>query len=133
MIRTDFTNAFLYGVDFSGSGTTINGVDFSNAILVGANFDDATFEVDTSHGGAQPKFEGAWLQGADLGTASLDNTTLANAFVDFEPGGNEMEGLLGPSYTGFNGWDTTERAGVREAPLQHRHPGPGHDRQHYLP
>ena len=104
MIRTDFTNAFLYGVDFSGSGTTINGVDFSNAILVGANFDDATFEVDTSHGGAQPKFEGAWLQGADLGTASLDNTTLANAFVDFEPGGNEMEGLLGPSYTGFNGW-----------------------------
>ena len=104
MTRTDFSNAFLYGVDFAGSETTINGVDFSNAILVGASFDGASFDVDPTHGGAQPKFPGAFLQGTNFGAASLDNTSFANAYVDFEPGGNNMQVLLGPSYTGFNGW-----------------------------
>ena len=104
MTRTDFSNAFLYGVDFARSETTINGVDFSNAILVGASFDGASFDVDPTHGGAQPKFPGAFLQGTNFGAASLDNTSFANAYVDFEPGGNNMQVLLGPSYTGFNGW-----------------------------
>ena len=104
MTRTDFSNAFLYGVEFTGSGTVINGVDFSNAILVGANFDGATFDVDPTHGGAQPTFEGAFLQGTNLGAASLDSTSFANAYVDFEPGGNKMQVVLGPSFAGFNGW-----------------------------
>jgi len=105
MTRTDFSNAFLYGVEFSGSTTTINGVDFSNAILVGANFDQAMFVVDPQQGGAEPKFPGAFLQGTNLGSASFDSTSLLNAYLDFQPGGNQMQVLLGPSYTGFAGWE----------------------------
>jgi hypothetical protein len=105
MTRTDFSNAFLYGVDFSGSTTTINGVDFSNAILVGSNFDQATFLVDPTHGGAQPKFPGAFLQGVNLDTASVDDTTLDGAYVDFQAGGNQMQVVLPPSYTAFKGWE----------------------------
>jgi uncharacterized protein YjbI with pentapeptide repeats len=104
MIGTDFTNAFLYGVDFTLSGTVIDGVDFSNAILVGADFDGAMFEVDQLHGGS--KFAGAFLQGANFGTASVDDTSFPNAYLDFEPGGNQMQVLLGPSYTGFTGWSS---------------------------
>ncbi len=105
MTRTDFSNAFLYGVDFSGSNTTINGVDFSNAILVGANFDNAMFVVDPQQGGAEPKFPGAFLEGTNLGSAVFDSTSLLNAYVDFQPGGNQMQVLLGASYTGFAGWE----------------------------
>jgi uncharacterized protein YjbI with pentapeptide repeats len=46
MVGTDFSNAYLYGVDFSGSTTTINGTTFTEAILVGANFAGAAFGVD---------------------------------------------------------------------------------------
>lgn len=104
MTRTDFTNAFLFGLELSGASTTINGADFSNAILVGANLDGVNFLTDPANGGAQPVFEGAFLQGANFGTSSLEATSFANAYVDFEPNGNEMQVLLGPSYTGFNGW-----------------------------
>ena len=107
MIGTDFSNALLYGVDFSHSETIIDGVDFSNAILVGANFDGARFEIDQTRGG--PKFEGAFLQGANFGTASLDDSSFANAYLDFEPQGNEMQVLLAPSYTGFAGWSSPDQ------------------------
>jgi hypothetical protein len=105
MTRTDFSNAFLYGVEFSGSTTIINGVDFSNAILVGASFDQAMFVVDPQQGGAEPKFPGAFLQGTNLGSAVFDSTSLLNAYLDFQPDGNQMQVLLGPSYTGFAGWE----------------------------
>jgi uncharacterized protein YjbI with pentapeptide repeats len=109
MTRTDFSNAFLYGVDFKDSGTVINGVDFSGAILVGASFHGAKFQVDPSQGGAQPRFGGAFLQGTDLGTASLDSTSFLNAYVDFEPGGNQLQIVLGPNYTSWNGWEAPEQ------------------------
>ena len=83
----------------------INGVDFSNTILVGSNFNAATFLVDPSQGGAQPKFPGAFLQGVNLGSALLDNTSLDGAYVDFQSGGNQMQVLLGPNYTAFKGWE----------------------------
>ncbi|RPH65348.1 MAG: pentapeptide repeat-containing protein, partial [Myxococcaceae bacterium] len=104
MTRTKFTNAFLYGVDFGGKSTVINGVDFSNALLVGANFENTTFQTDPTQGGAQPVFSGAFLQGANLSTASLDTTSFENAYVDFEPNGNEVQVVLGSSYLGFKGW-----------------------------
>ena len=105
MTRTDFTNAFLYGVDFRGNTTVINGVDFSGAILVGANFENAKFEVDPAQGGAQPKFPGAFLQGTNLSTAALDTTSFLNAYLDFEPAGNQMQVVLGADYTSWNGWE----------------------------
>jgi|GEM_PF-294109 uncharacterized protein YjbI with pentapeptide repeats len=104
MTRTNFTNAFLYGLDFEGSTTVINGADFSNALLVGANFQNTKFQTDQTQGGAQPVFAGAFLQGANLSTASLDSTNLDNAYVDFEPNGNEIQVVLGAPYLAFKGW-----------------------------
>jgi uncharacterized protein YjbI with pentapeptide repeats len=115
MVRTIFSNAYLYGVDFGGSTTTINGVDFSGAILVGANFADATFAVDPSQGGAPPVFSNAYLQGVQFGTeANLTNTSLSGAFVDFgaatnPSNGNIMQILLGTDYTLFNGWEAPDQ------------------------
>ena len=108
LTRTNFNGAFLYGADFSGSTTTINGADFTNAILVGASFASATFQVDPSQGGAQPVFEGAWLQGTDLQGASLDSTTFEGAFFDFQPG-NQMQVLLPRTYTNWPGWEAPDQ------------------------
>jgi uncharacterized protein YjbI with pentapeptide repeats len=112
MVRTIFSPAYLYGVDFGGSTTTINGVDFSGAILVGANFTGATFAVDPTQGGAPPVFSNAYLQGVQFGTgANLTDTSLSGAFVDFGAttnplkAGNFMQLLLGPAYTAFRGWE----------------------------
>jgi uncharacterized protein YjbI with pentapeptide repeats len=110
MVDTQFANAYLYGVDFSGATTTINGVKFTGAILVGANFADANFSVDPTKGGAPPDFSNAYLQGVNLAGANLTDTSLDGAFVDFgaptnQNNGNIMQLLLGPQYTAFNGWE----------------------------
>jgi len=105
MTRTDFSGAFLYGVDFAGHNTTVNGVDFSGAILVGARFKDTQFLVDPSEGGAPPNFSGAFLQGTDFTEVALDHVDFSNAFVDVTSDGNQMQVLLPTSYTGFAGWE----------------------------
>ena len=94
---TDFSGAFLFGVDFSGQSTTIDGVDFSDAILVGAKFKSANM--------AGPRFDRAFLQGANFTEVTLDNVSFLNAYLDFEPNGNTMQVQLGGAYTGFNGWE----------------------------
>ncbi|MEO8938160.1 MAG: pentapeptide repeat-containing protein [Burkholderiaceae bacterium] len=103
LTRADFNGAFLYGTDFGGTGTKINGTDFSGAVLVAANFNGASFAVDTQ-GGAPPKFGGAFLQGADFTGAALNNTPLTNAFIDFRSAGNQMQLLLDGKHTTFRGW-----------------------------
>jgi len=110
MVDTQFANAYLYGVDFSGPTTTINGVKFTGAILVGASFADANFSVDPSKGGAPPDFSNAYLQGVNLAGTNLTDTSLDGAFVDFgaptnQNNGNIMQLLLGPQYTAFKGWE----------------------------
>jgi uncharacterized protein YjbI with pentapeptide repeats/N-acetylneuraminic acid mutarotase len=109
MVRTDFSNAYLYGVDFGRSTTIVNGVNFTGAVLVGANFTGATFAVDPTQGGAPPDFSSAYLQGVQFDpTANLTNTSLSGAFVDFGATnikGNSMQLLLGPAYTAFRGWE----------------------------
>jgi len=112
LTRTNFSKAFLYGVDASTSNTIINGTIFDGAILVAANFNDATFQVDTSQGGFAPTFSGAWLNGAQMPDANLNGSTLAEAIVDFgaDDGngttrtGNRLRLVLSTDYTHFRNW-----------------------------
>jgi uncharacterized protein YjbI with pentapeptide repeats len=103
----NFSNAYLFGVDFTGAATTINGTQFGSAILTGASFAGAQFQVK---GGAAPDFTKALLQGTIFdGNANLVNTSLLNAFVDFGAATNPNQGnilylLLSADYTGFKGW-----------------------------
>jgi uncharacterized protein YjbI with pentapeptide repeats len=114
MVDTNFSPAYLYGVDFGGSTTHINGGSFNGAILVGANFTGATFGVDQN--GKPPDFSNAYLQGVQFGTeANLTDTSLSGAFVDFGAAnnpitGNFMQLLLGPAYTAFNGWEAPNQS-----------------------
>jgi uncharacterized protein YjbI with pentapeptide repeats len=114
LTRTDFSSAFLYGVDFSSANgnTKVNGTTFSGAVLVGANFNGAAFGIDTSQGGQATTLDGAWLQGANLRGVDLTNVSLAGAYVDFgvinsdgsaRPGGN-LALLLTANHTKFRGW-----------------------------
>ncbi|MDN5938870.1 MAG: pentapeptide repeat-containing protein [Salinisphaera sp.] len=102
-----FSNAYLFGVDFTGATTTINGTQFGSAILTGASFSGAQFQVS---GGAAPDFTKALLQGTIFDSnANLVNTSLWNAFVDFGAATNTSQGnilylLLSSDYTGFKGW-----------------------------
>ena len=104
LTKADFTGAFLYGTEFTGSGTLINGTVFTNAVLVAANFNGAKFSLDPSEGGAPPAFEGAHLQGADFTGAHLPFTLFNGAYLDFRVGGNVMQVWLSGSHTSFNGW-----------------------------
>jgi uncharacterized protein YjbI with pentapeptide repeats len=107
LTATDFSNAFLYGVDFSGSTTIVNGTNFSSAILTGASFAAAGFRVN---GGAAPDFTKALLQGTIFSAnASLADASFLNAFVDFGKASNPSDGnalylLLSADYTRFRGW-----------------------------
>ena len=106
---TRFDNAYLFGVDFGGSTTTIDGVSFNGAILVGANFSGANFNVDPNKS-SPPDFSFAYLQGAILAGTNLTSTSLSGAFVDFGAPANPDKGniiqiLLGPAYTAFKGWE----------------------------
>jgi len=114
---TDFSNAFLFGVDFTG-GTTVNGTIFGSAILTGASFKGAKFQVS---GGAAPDFTKALLQGATFdAAANLVNTSFLNAFVDFGAKTNPYVGnilylQLGSAYTGFRGWSGASAPCVQTA------------------
>jgi len=118
MVRTNFSSAYLYGVDFDGKTTTINGVNFNQAILVGANFASAIFAVDPIQGGAPPDFTFAYLQGVIFDTnATLGDTSLSSAFVDFRSNGNIIQIHLGTNYTTFQGWEAPNQPSLRAGGL----------------
>jgi uncharacterized protein YjbI with pentapeptide repeats len=101
--NTVFSNAFLFGVDFSGA--TIQGVQFGNAVLIGATFNGATLTAD-SQVGTGSGFPGAFLQGSDLLDAKqLLNISLLNAYLDFSAG-NAFTTELSGNHTVFPGWAT---------------------------
>jgi hypothetical protein len=122
LTNTNFSNAFLYGADFGGTGTTLNGTVFASAVLTAANFALANFQVNA---GAAPDFNKALLQGAVFGpTATLVGANMFNAFVDFGPPartslGNDFFLLLGAEYTGFRNW-----SGARTLCVQLSYGGP---------
>ena len=92
MTGANFSSAYLFGVDFTGATTTINGTQFGSAILTGASFAGAQFQVK---GGAAPDFTKALLQGAIFdSTANLVNTSFLNAFVDFGAATNPNQGNI---------------------------------------
>ena len=103
----NFESAFLFGVDFTGKNTIVNGTSFGSAILTGSRFDGASFQVN---GGAAPNFTQAVLSGVIFSSdANLANASFLNAFVDFGAAtnpfvGNDLYFLLGADYTRFRGW-----------------------------
>jgi uncharacterized protein YjbI with pentapeptide repeats len=85
MSDTNFSDAYLYGVDFTDA--EIRGVNFSRAILIGANL-AATLGTNT-YSGAGTSLLRSFLQGANLGPATLSNPVgTSGAFVDFNSSGN---------------------------------------------
>ena len=111
LIGTHFVGAYLYGVDFRGQTTLLDGVSFSDAVLVGSDFTGASFSKNAGAGGVPTTFASAHLQGVDLGGTNLTDTSLLGAFVDFGAPenmqiGNVLFVALGPQYTAFNGWPT---------------------------
>jgi uncharacterized protein YjbI with pentapeptide repeats len=92
-----FSGAYLYGADFTN--TTIVGVEFGNSVLTGANFAGAS--LSTGPLGAETGFASAFLQGANLATATLSGTSLQGAFVDFRPQGNDLYMQLDDTHTTF--------------------------------
>jgi len=85
MSDTNFSDAYLFGVDFTDA--EMRGVNFSRAILIGANL-DATLESNT-FSGAHTSLLRSFLQGANLGPATLNNPVgMSGAFVDFSSTGN---------------------------------------------
>ena len=101
MNNTQFGSAYLAGVDFTGA--QVQGVQFGAAVLIGANFGGATLSVDPGVG-TNSGFASAFLQGAQLGNAALNGTSLANAFLDFRAGGNDMFLHLSAGFAGFPNW-----------------------------
>ena len=106
----DFSNAFVYGVDFSTPATIVNATKFDGAILVSANFSEASFQIDPSNGGKAPTFNGAWLQGVNA--SGLRQSALTGAFVDFgvvndgvARTGNALHLQLSGDYTRFKNWN----------------------------
>jgi uncharacterized protein YjbI with pentapeptide repeats len=85
MTDTNFSSAYLYGVDFSGA--QIRGGLFDNAILIAASF--AAASIDANSDGVPTRFTNAHLEGTDLaGAALLEYADLSNAYLDFRSEGN---------------------------------------------
>lgn len=85
MTDTNFSKAYLYGVDFSGA--QIRGGLFDNAVLTAASFAGAS--IDANSDGVRTRFANARLEGTDLaGAALLEYADLSNAYLDFSSQGN---------------------------------------------
>lgn len=118
LTSTDFTGAYLAGVDFANSGTIISGTNFTGAVLIGANFASADFRAAS---GAVPTFQGAMLQGTTISTSTQSQATLTltGAFLDFKDnndnGGNAVNIILGSGHTRFRNWSGPKQVCVQAA------------------
>ncbi|CAN5188622.1 hypothetical protein BH10PSE16_BH10PSE16_35470 [soil metagenome] len=115
---TKFSSAYLVGVDMSNVAGSA--ADFSNAVLNGTSFRNATLTPDIN--GTPANFSNAFLQGADFTGANLVNPIFTNAYGDTDPNGGCMQFELGASYTSFPGFAVPTPPGstacVRSAPVQ---------------
>jgi uncharacterized protein YjbI with pentapeptide repeats len=101
MNNTVLSGAYLFGVDFTNTQAT--GAVFGNAVLVGANFDQAILGSDST-ASTTTSLDSAFLQGANLATATLNHVSLGGAFVDFSPNGNTIDIRLPGAHTNFAGY-----------------------------
>jgi uncharacterized protein YjbI with pentapeptide repeats len=95
---TDFTGAYLYGVDFRMA--TITGATFLGAVLVASDF--STAQIGPGSNGRATSFVGAFLQGTNLDTATLTGVDLGKAYFDFNPNGAFIDiNLSGANHNSF--------------------------------
>ncbi|MDB5868389.1 MAG: pentapeptide repeat protein, partial [Polaromonas sp.] len=113
-----FSSAYLVGVDMSNVAGSA--ADFSNAVLNGASFRNATLTPDFN--GTPANFSNAFLQGADFTGANLVNPIFTNAYADTNPSGGCMQFELAASYTSFPGFAVPTPPGgsacAKSAPAQ---------------
>jgi uncharacterized protein YjbI with pentapeptide repeats len=112
MDETVFSNAYLYGVDFSSAQGV--GTIFGGAFLTGANFSSSKLVVEAS--GRDTGFLSAFLQGTHFDGATFTGAmSFSGAFVDYGAADNKAYVFLPGENTQFAGyWGTTgEKACVR--------------------
>jgi uncharacterized protein YjbI with pentapeptide repeats len=99
MTDTNFSNAYLYGVDFSAA--EIRGGLFDKAVLTAASF--AAASIGANSDGVPTRFTYAHLEGTDLaGAALLEYADLSNAYLDFRPENNLIYlNLAAPLHNSF--------------------------------
>jgi len=77
MIGTNFSNAFLYEMDFS-TVSDLAGVNFTGALLVATSFEGIHFNA---YNGANVSYAGAALQGTSFVNCTLTNVDLTNSAI----------------------------------------------------
>jgi uncharacterized protein YjbI with pentapeptide repeats len=109
MNSTDFSGAYLNGVDMSGGQTTAQGANFSGALLVGVDFSNANLSNDPLSG-SPTKFIGAFLQGSDFTGTNVANANFTDAFVTPETGATMIFQLDASAHAAFAGYRVTPGA-----------------------
>ncbi len=113
LILTKFDNAYLVDADLSGvMGNKMQGVSFSHACLVNANFKGTNCEAYTSADDkmVQSSFTYASLQGASFNNATLENTNMDYAILSFNSTFEQLKvtvkldgkKVTGPNFTQTN-------------------------------
>jgi len=97
MNSTNFSNAYLSGVDMSNSDAY--SANFSNAMLFGVRFNNAKLDRDSKT--TRTDFTGAFIGGADFTNATVVGADFSSAYVDFTKDGHCMFVKLNGSHTTF--------------------------------
>jgi uncharacterized protein YjbI with pentapeptide repeats len=103
MNNTDFTNAYLAGLDLSGAQGV--SVIFTGSVLSGAHLTGSSFDWD-SNTGARTSFQGAFLDGVDLTGANIHNSIFLNGYVTSDPDKNCLQFSLSADHGGFPGYQS---------------------------
>jgi uncharacterized protein YjbI with pentapeptide repeats len=103
----DFSGSYLAFADFSGDLSDLQSTNWSNAMLLGANFEQADLSTNTSGGvnsGTNTKFTGAYMQGVNLAEAILENVNFSSTYWDALGAGGKMTFLIPKQNLGFTGY-----------------------------
>jgi len=106
----DFTGAYLAFADFSGAGSLANlqGSIWTDAMLLGASFDQVDLGKDTSGGvntGRATTFEGAYMQGVSFNNGSIiDDVDFSSTYWDVDGAGGTLNLLVPESNRQFAGY-----------------------------
>jgi uncharacterized protein YjbI with pentapeptide repeats len=103
----DFSGSYLGFADFSGSVSNLQSTTWTNAMLLGANFEQVDLSINTSGGvnsGTATKFSGAYMQGTQLQDAILDNVNFVNTYWDALGSGGKLNFLIPKQNLEFTGY-----------------------------